>query len=37
VIKLLPEPMTIEQFAAHIRTQCEIWSQAIRDAGIAAD
>jgi tripartite-type tricarboxylate transporter receptor subunit TctC len=34
---MLPEPMTIEQFAAHIKAQYEIWGQAIRDAGIPAE
>ncbi|HSQ03883.1 MAG TPA: tripartite tricarboxylate transporter substrate binding protein, partial [Burkholderiales bacterium] len=31
---MMPEPMTIEQFTAHIKEQFAIWGRAIRDAGI---
>jgi tripartite-type tricarboxylate transporter receptor subunit TctC len=31
---MMPEPLTVEQFAAHIKEQFEVWGRAIRDAGI---
>lgn len=31
---MMPEPMTVGQFAQHIGQQFEIWGRAIREAGI---